>query len=204
MGLSELLGTTIQEDSSVEIKKRDSQARTLIALTLSDSLLILTSGHNTTKELWDSLQHRCNSRDISRRISLLREQATIQMDSGSSLSQHLVALKTLFDKLIASGETVSEASRCMTLLRSLPSQFSHIVTVIESTTTNLEYEGIVQKLLNEEGKQQTERINTSSTQNALFTIQNKKRPRYEPNLCSYCQKPNHNYNQCRKRIRQSN
>ncbi|MCO5585598.1 hypothetical protein L7F22_039533 [Adiantum nelumboides] len=132
-------------------KERDNKAQAIIKLELDDTYIHHVDECETAKETWDQLDTLFGAQAKSSKFGLLIEFFKLKMASKMPLVSHLNNMQSLMTQLAGISLKVDEDIAIAVLLKSLPSNYDHIVT----TFTNMPISKLVDvqaSLLEEETK----------------------------------------------------
>ena len=153
---TEVLGASPTAAQLAEYNKRSQTAFSTLVMTISSSQLYLITSVDNPAEAWKALQNHFERDTLVNKLILKKQYFRMEMKEGTSVEQHIKAMKELTDKLAAIKAPISEEDQVVTLLGSLPSNFSSLVTALEARDTiTLSY--VQQSLIREEQRMSGDR-----------------------------------------------
>ena len=84
------------------------------------------------KEAWDCLQNHFEEKTLSRKVALHSKLFAIKFDGTMSMAEHVNNVKTIADQLAALDKEIDESFLVMILLSSLPKDYHHLLTALET------------------------------------------------------------------------
>ncbi|KAF3785122.1 hypothetical protein EJ110_NYTH29107 [Nymphaea thermarum] len=126
----------------LEWKKSDSLLRGWITGTLSEEVLGLVVGLETSKEVWDAFitafAHESREREF-----LLTQRLQLHRKKDLSVSQYLREFKAICDELAAIGKPISDQYKVFWLLNGLGSGYEAFVTSMLTRPPTMQYTEVV-------------------------------------------------------------
>jgi hypothetical protein len=138
------------------------------------------------------------------------------MRDGDSVAEHLNAFNIVVSQLVSIEITISDKSKCINLLCSLPDSWDSLVVVIGSNTTALKFDEVVSSLLSKEMRQKnmeghsivalfargrSQEINRSKFSSGRSKSKGRsKSPGNFVKVCWRCGKEGHYKKQCRSKV----
>ena len=116
----------------LEFKKRDDQAHSIICLSVKESLQIYVRNTDTGQEAWKNLAEHFEEKTLAKKIHFRRKLYSTRLQSGSSMVEHVNALRTIGEHLESLEDPVADKDMVMILLSSLPSEFNNLITTLET------------------------------------------------------------------------
>ena len=172
---------------------RDRQAKALIGLAVQDRLVPYVTGAATAKDAWDALDRVFKACSNARSLKLTQALTNLSMQPKEALASYAARAKSIWDQQLAIGEDVSERQIVLSLLNGLSEDYRNMVQNVLSTSTDLDLNEVVSKLLLVEQKGVLE-IGSDA---ALYA----RVARTQDRECWYCHKKGHVKADCLKRKR---
>ena len=122
-----------------------------MVLAINSSQLYLVMSSETPSAAWTALRNHYERDTLANKLLLNKQYFRSEMRDGTSIEKHLKFMKELTDKLAAVGAAVEEEDQVVTLLGSLPKNYSTLVTAIEAQD-NITLHYVQQALVREEQK----------------------------------------------------
>ena len=145
-----------------EHQKKAQKALSTLVMAISTSQLYLITSCEKPKDAWDALCNHFERSTLANKLMLKKEYFRMEMKENITIEAHLKKMKELTDKLTAIGAPISEEDQVVTLLGSLPSDYSTLVTALEARADDLTL-GYVQQALIHEERKKSERYKLSNT-----------------------------------------
>ncbi|PKU84496.1 hypothetical protein MA16_Dca003009 [Dendrobium catenatum] len=117
-------------------KKKDSKALFFIQQAMDDSVFSRISMAETSKEAWDILEKEFQGSLRVKTVklqSMRRDFETMNMNEGEGVQTYLSRVSTIVNKMRSFGEQISDEKVVSKVLRSLPTNFEHVVVAIEES-----------------------------------------------------------------------
>ena len=119
--------------AQTEHQKKAQKALSTLVMAISTSQLYLIT---SCEEAWDALYNHFERSTLANKL-MLKEYFRMEMKENITIKAHLKKMKELTDKLAAIGAPISEEDQVVTLLGSLPSDYSTLVTALEARADDL-------------------------------------------------------------------
>ena len=100
------------------------------------------------------------------------------MNNNYSLQSHLKIFSEIFDSLTVDGSPMEHEDKVITMLASLPKKFSTVVIALETMENVPSRESVTKKLLHEESKFLNLNNVSTSNENQLLMVKQKKTAKY--------------------------
>ncbi|UYV75014.1 hypothetical protein LAZ67_12002096, partial [Cordylochernes scorpioides] len=197
--LWEVVTENIPDEPKIEWKKKDSKARAIINLSITDSQIVHVKNLLTAKATWDTLKNIYERKTLSGKIYLLKKLYSLKLEEDKDMQQHITTMMELVDKLRTIGETLKDSHITAILLCSLPKSYSNLITMLESRPDDeLTLEFTKNKLLDEHTRRVESSKDESTASKALKSLHgaSSQRREKEKKFCSFCHKPNHSKEEC--------
>ena len=143
-----ILTTTVNLDFQL-LYTRDQAFLTLINSTLSPSVLSMVVGHNSTQEVWKTLEQRFTSTSRANILNLKIELHNLKKGS-ESISSYLQKVKNTRDKLIAVDTLIDNEELLHIILKGLPREYGPFCSAIRTRNEPVSFEEIMVLLQTEE------------------------------------------------------
>ena len=114
-------------------KDMDVSARAQIIQNLSSDTQPLVYGTTTAKEAWQNLKDEFESANLDRMANIHEIYDHLSYIDGTSMRDHLNKLTILREQLAAMGETISDTSHAMRIIRSLPPSWDGLAQILRAT-----------------------------------------------------------------------
>ena len=128
--------------------KKCKRARSILGVTITDSVMTYIEGENDPAEMWKILESRYNPRTQVTLLQRIREFTTIKMEDDADLERHIQRVVRLRRICEEQGEKISDAIFKGILLNSLPEEYILIVNVIEGQG-DLTPDEVINKIMEE-------------------------------------------------------
>jgi len=128
--------TDVQRNAHKEAKKKDCKALFHIHQCVDNKVLEKIADSNSSKEAWDTRVKYFSGDDKVKKIRLqsLRIQfELLQMKKEEKIEDYFSFVLAITNQMKICGETLSDKSVMEKIMRTLPSQFDHLVITIEET-----------------------------------------------------------------------
>ena len=153
----------------LKFKKRENLARSMICLSVSNSLKIYVRSAQTSKDAWDALSNHFEEKTLSRKIMLRKKLYSLKM-GGKSAAEHINALRTINDHLQALDDGALEKDLVMILISSLPEEYNGLITTLETLKEEqLTWEYVRDRVLAEFERRKGEPQSNPKYDDALFS-----------------------------------
>ena len=133
--------------AQTEHQKKAQKALSTLVMAISTSQLYLIT---SCEDAWDALYNHFERSTLANKLMLKKEYFRMEMKENITIEAHLKKMKELTDKLAAIGAPISEEDQVVTLLGSLPSDYSTLVTALEARADDLTLGYVQQALIHEE------------------------------------------------------
>ena len=117
----------------VHWRKGEGITKTLIGMSVPNTIFNRISTEGTAKGIWDALKRDYEDRTLMTTVDLVRRFRTKCCADKDNIHTHFQELLDLHDQLAAIGKTVDDDDFTATLLASLPLSYSHACTSINSS-----------------------------------------------------------------------
>ena len=101
-------------------------------ISVSASQLYLITSCEEPVEAWTALREHFERDSLVNKLMLKKQYFRMEMKEGTSIEEHIKAMKELTDRLAAIKAPVAEEDQVVTLLGSLPSSYLTLVTALEA------------------------------------------------------------------------
>lgn len=171
---------------------RRDRALATIVLAIDPKLLYLLGDPSDPAVVWTTLQNVFMKKTWSNKLRLKKKLYNLKLIPGGNLQEHLKEFVELFGELAVIDSALEEEDRVITLLASLPDNFSTIVTTLEALDAVPTWDVVTERLLHEDAKMQGN-FNVSENQ-ALVSS----KPVYKKKVivCHFCNKSGHIKKNC--------
>jgi len=131
----------------------DKRARSTIILSLGDSVIREVAKEKTVADLWAKLETIYMTKSLANRLHIKKRMFTLKMAEGSSLDDHIDEFNRVCDTLETIDESLSDESKALLLVSSLPQSYSNFVDALMYGRQTLSLDE-VKAALNTRGLQQ--------------------------------------------------
>ena len=131
---------------------RKNKALAQIVLHVDTKLLYLLGDPTCPVEVWTKIQDTFQKKSWSNKLRLRKRLYNLKLKPNSDLQAHLKSFVECFEALAVIGDAVEEEDRVISLLASLPDNYSTLVTALESVEKVPTWAVVTEKLLNFESK----------------------------------------------------
>jgi hypothetical protein len=146
--ISKGLGGCIDGTGTTAGSERDQKALSHIALHVKDHHIATISACTTAKAAWDALKALHQAKNMARRQQLRRDLTAIRMNDGEPLTVYFNRAKTMWQDLVATGDTLTESELVWIVLNGLPKEYELMVTIFEAgDARDLNMDATLAKLL---------------------------------------------------------
>ena len=132
--------------------KRSNKALSLIVLSIEPRLLYIIGEPKDPLTVWEKLSATYMKKTWANRLRLRRTLYNCKLQGSGSVELHLKKMTDIFDEMAVVGEKVEEESKVISLLASLPEEYSTFVTVLETSDNIPSWAAVTEKLLQQETK----------------------------------------------------
>ena len=149
----------INDDEGMEIPNpkfsvwthKDHYVLSWLTTTLSDSVLFIVFGLDTSRQVWAALSNRFASQSHSR-ITHLKKNLQNLKQGSTSCSRYLQIAKSLVDQLAAIGQTVKDDDLISLVMNGLNPSFTNFITLYSIATKEkqLNFDDFHDELVNRE------------------------------------------------------
>ena len=212
LGINDLLGeiTDITDYKSTSSTKE--KAKSILILALADSVLAMlgTELDKSAKHIWTTIIDRYGKHTAATQALLRQRISRTTMSDTEKVTDYIERLVSLYNDLIASGETVSEGERLSKLLLSLSPSWHNLRDVIEVQQLTLDV--AIQRLIIEQERRNMLVLSESAVAATVTTTPHNtryshKKTGYNANkmhiksdkMCAYCKRHGHTEAECRRK-----
>jgi hypothetical protein len=201
-------GTLIKPDENVDLPgytswiEKDEEAFCHILMSLKDDSTHYVEKATSSKEAWDALSARYNSRGEERVVELITQIFRGTFSESEPLEPQIKAITKAARSLEELGTTFNDATLAVALITSLPASLSTLKIILSQTSSNqLTPAYVTEKVRLDERR----RINESGESHTAFFAkagkkgQDKGKGREDnQKRCNYCKYFGHDKSECRK------
>ncbi|CAB0005156.1 unnamed protein product [Nesidiocoris tenuis] len=145
------------EKAIKDFMAKDIEARNVIVMCVSDKHIEYIKDAKSAFEMFEALTNIFARKSVLSRLFIRRKLLQLKCSKNGDLQEHFLVFDTLIRDLRETGSAIEEDDIVCHLLLTLPSCYETVVTVLESTTTQLTVEFVKSKLLDMELKLKSER-----------------------------------------------
>lgn len=165
---------------------RDEQALGIIITALDDNYIHYVDDAETSSQAWEILEKMFGTKAKHSKISLKMQLYGLKMEPNENVSSLINRLKSLMTQLTYVKAPVDEEDAIAILLKSMPSNFDQIVTVLKEKEPIPSMESVINSLQEEEKKT----TNNIYIGEGAFAVHNNMKK------CNTCGKTNHATKDC--------
>ncbi|KAH9717203.1 hypothetical protein KPL71_021739 [Citrus sinensis] len=103
----------------------DKKARSTIILSLGDSVIREVAKEKTVAGLWAKLEQLYMTKSLANRLYIKKKMFSMRMIEGASLDEHIDEFNKVCDELEPIDEGLSDESKALLLISSLPKSYEH-------------------------------------------------------------------------------
>ena len=176
--------------------KSNNKAKAYILLSVSDSILAHVKNIEEAAHIWKKLEDLYAQKGFTSWFMAYKALTTTTLQKCKNISNYVNELQKHSQRLLDLGEGVSQRTLISLLLHNLGTSYENFVTMTLSITSenNLNFEAIVESLLDQERRKSTE------IRESPVAMLHQKKPFKKPqkfNLpCGHCQKKGHKEDFC--------
>ncbi|KAL8170360.1 hypothetical protein V2J09_022164 [Rumex salicifolius] len=167
--LEEVLGDKPDDIEEKVWVKMNNRACGIIRSCLAKEIKYFVMNDTSAKEIWRKLEEKYLTKTIQNQNYLLRKFYRIDMRPGISMEEHLNDFTKMLTDLVNLGVTVSDETKAVCLLNSLPDDYEHLTTTLTYGKEKMVYEEISAALLNHACMRRDKKESKSSTPEALVS-----------------------------------
>ncbi|KAH9685121.1 Integrase catalytic domain-containing protein [Citrus sinensis] len=108
----------------------DKKARSTIILSLGDSVIREVAKEKTVAGLWAKLEQLYMTKSLANRLYIKKKMFSLRMIEGASLDEHIDEFNKVCDELETIDEGLSDESKALLLISSLPKSYEHFVDAL--------------------------------------------------------------------------
>ncbi|KAH9717205.1 hypothetical protein KPL71_021739 [Citrus sinensis] len=108
----------------------DKKARSTIILSLGDSVIREVAKEKTVAGLWAKLEQLYMTKSLANRLYIKKKMFSMRMIEGASLDEHIDEFNKVCDELEPIDEGLSDESKALLLISSLPKSYEHFVDAL--------------------------------------------------------------------------
>lgn len=183
-------------------KDEDVKALSLISNAVGDEQVQHIRDAETTKAAWDALVKVNESGSFAATVFLFRTFVEIRQSPDEPVSDHIQAMKDIYNKLNGMGAQIPQRQFIIILLSSVHSKFNDCVRTLEKDASQeVTLTEVVARLIAEDTRL---KLQSKTTETAIALYANSQRQkgrnvRFDRNKglkCEHCQKPGHTKDEC--------
>ena len=185
------------DEDSEAWEELDMKAASQIRLCLAKNVLANVIGLSTTKELWEKLEELYQAKSISNRLYLKEQFHKLQMDEGTTISDHLSVLNGIVSELESLKVKIDDEDKALRLIWSLPSSYKHMQPILMYGKDTLIFSEVISKLISEEKR--LKNGDEKSQENSALVVKGKWKQQKSSKknvICWSCGQPGHVKNKC--------
>lgn len=140
----------------------DKKARSTIILSLGDSVIREVAKERTIAGLWTKLENLYMTKSLANRLYIKKKMFSLRMVEGSSLDEHIDEFNKVCDALETIDEGLSDESKALLLINSLPKSYEHFVDALLYGRQTLSLEEVKSALGTKKLKDKQEKADSES------------------------------------------
>ncbi|KAH9679832.1 hypothetical protein KPL71_026291 [Citrus sinensis] len=113
-----------------QVAEIDKKARSTIILSLGDSVIREVAKERTVAGLWAKLENLYMTKSLANRLYIKRKMFSLKMIEGASLNEHIDEFNKVCDEPETINEGLSDESKALLLISSLPKSYEHFVDAL--------------------------------------------------------------------------
>ncbi len=150
---TDTLAEDASESSRTQFKQKSQKAFSSMVMAIDTSQLYLVTSCEAIQEAWEVLRKHFERDTLANKLFLKKQYFRTEMREGASVESYLKHMKEITDRLAAVGAPVSEEDQVVTLLGSLPKNYSTLVIALEARPgEEISLAFVQQALIHEEQK----------------------------------------------------
>lgn len=176
----------------------DLRAASTIRLCLAKNVLANVHGASTAKGLWEKLEELYQTKGVSNRLYLKEQFHTLQMNEGTTISDHLSVLNGIVSELESIGVKIDDEDQAIRLILSLPRSYEHMKPLLihGHGKEKIIFSEVTSKLLSEERRLGG---SNNSHDSLALVARDWKKKNSTKNVCWRCGQPGHIKKNCKGR-----
>ncbi|KAH9770104.1 hypothetical protein KPL71_012259 [Citrus sinensis] len=129
--VSKLEGGEASSSKTLEqVAEIDKKARSTIILSLGDSVIREVAKERIVAGLWAKLENLYMTKSLANRLYIKMKMFSLKMIEGASLNEHIDEFNKVCDELETINEGLSDESKALLLISSLPKSYEHFVDAL--------------------------------------------------------------------------
>lgn len=117
--------TTLEQAAEI-----DKKARSTIILSLGDSVIREVAKERVVTGLWVKLENLNMTKSLANGLHIKKKMFSLRMVEGSPLDEHIDEFDKVCDALDTIDESLSDESKALLLISSLPKSYEHFVDAL--------------------------------------------------------------------------
>ena len=126
-GLWNLVNNAVPSVPDDAWKRKNEEATVIIGLSVEDNQLMLIKKAKSAHESWIILRNYHEKDTLGSSVRIMKQICRMKYSPDTTITDHIMNMKLLFEKLEAVGESFSERWWVAMLLSSLPSSYDTLV-----------------------------------------------------------------------------
>ncbi|KAH9750945.1 Integrase catalytic domain-containing protein [Citrus sinensis] len=203
-------GESSSSKTPEQVAKMDKKAKSTIILSLSDSVIREVAKEKIVAGLWAKLENLYMTKSLANRLYIKKKMFSLKMIEEASLNEHVDEFNIVCDELETIDEGLSDDSKALLLISSLPKSYKHFVDTLLYRRQTLSLEEVKSALGTKKLKDKQDNPESESSEGVMARGRPEKRESRgkkqdrskskQKNLkCFHCHKEGHFKRHCPER-----
>ncbi|KAH9782240.1 hypothetical protein KPL71_008811 [Citrus sinensis] len=153
----------------------DKKARSTIILSLGDSVIREVVKEKTVAGLWAKLEQLYMTKSLANRLYIKKKMFSLRMIEGASLDEHIDEFNKVCNELKTIDEGLSDDSKALLLISSLPKSYEHFVDALLYGRQSLSLEEVKSALGTKKLKDKQDNSESESSEGLMVRGRSEKR-----------------------------
>ncbi|KAH9672650.1 hypothetical protein KPL70_017818 [Citrus sinensis] len=129
--VTKLEGSKASSSKTLEqVAEMDKKARSTIILSLGDSVIREVAKERIVAGLWAKLENLYMTKSLANKLYIKKKMFSLKMIEGASLAEHVDEFNKVCDELGTIDEGLSDESKALLLISSLPKSYEHFMDAL--------------------------------------------------------------------------
>ncbi|KAH9658397.1 hypothetical protein KPL70_023479 [Citrus sinensis] len=168
-----------------QVVEMDKKARSTIILSLGDSVIREVAKERTVAGLWAKLENLYMTKSLANRLYIKKKMFSLKMIEGASLTEHVDEFNKVCDELETIDEGLSDESKALLLISSLPKSYEHFVDALLYGRQTLSLEEVKSALGTKKLKDKQDNPESESSEGLMARGRPEKRDNKGKNLMMF-------------------